>query len=100
LRQQSSDSGLTFGSAELAFGIGFTHLMDDLRLGYYTGKRPDYIVVDPTYRELFASMKVREPHVYQYINVMLNEQCRVLRDDNSYSIYDCREKPVQQAAHG
>lgn len=65
--QLRSCDGLVMGSAELAFGLGFdSGLVDDWRLGYHSGKRPDVVVMGKQYDGMIAGLKVREPEAYEY----------------------------------
>ncbi|HEY0546542.1 MAG TPA: glycosyltransferase family 39 protein [Pyrinomonadaceae bacterium] len=90
VRGNSTPSTLTMSSAEMAFGLGFDHVIDDLRLGYYSGKRPDFVVVGTTYEGLFGTLRTKEPVVYEHVQKLLTEQCRVAYEREPYKIYDCR----------
>lgn len=92
LRENSSSPSLIIGSAELAFGVGFDRVIDDLRLGYYSGKKPDFVVVGGTYEGLFGTLKTKEPEVYKHVTTLLTEQCREVYQETPYRIYDCRGK--------
>ena len=67
IRHLRSCDGLVMGSAELAFGLGFdSGLVDDWRLGYHSGKRPDVVVMGKQYDGMIGGLKVREPEAYEY----------------------------------
>ena len=80
---------LIFSSAEMAFGLGFDRVVDDLRLGYVTGKKPDVVIIGKTYRRLFETLKTAEPEAYRHVVETLAQNCRLAREDNFYQIYQC-----------
>jgi hypothetical protein len=90
LKENSNQSTLIMASAEMAFGPGFDRVIDDPRLGYYTGKTPDYLVVGVDYDELFKLLQSTEPNVYQHVNSLLTYQCKKVYDHTAYRIYRCR----------
>ncbi len=86
-----ASNGLIIGSAELGFGLGsFDHLVDDSRLGFFSGKKPDFIVVEEVYRTEFDLMKRNHPDVYQHIDSMLANQYKKVYDHEFYEIYSLR----------
>jgi hypothetical protein len=89
LQQESAGSGLIMGPATLAFSSGFDNprLIDDLRLGYVTHKRPDAIVLDDRYHEWLGLIKESEPQVARYIDDLLGKQYRLAYDQSGYQIY-------------
>jgi 4-amino-4-deoxy-L-arabinose transferase-like glycosyltransferase len=90
VKGSSTQPALTMSSAEMAFGLGFDRVVDDLRLGYYSGKRPDFVIVGTTYEGLFGTLQTKEPAVYQHVQKLLTEQCRVAFEHEPYKVYDCR----------
>jgi hypothetical protein len=65
------------GGAELAFELGFdANLIDDFRLGYYSGKRPDFIVANNIYRGWFNRSRTRHPEIHQHIQRLLGASYR------------------------
>jgi hypothetical protein len=83
------------GSAEMGFALGFNeHLIDDSYLGYYSGKRPDFIVVDEIYATSFRGSAVERPAVYDHINRLLTEQYRLVYDQGLYRIHAVADKPL------
>jgi hypothetical protein len=74
LRQNAFDGALMMGSAELGFELGFDrNLIDDSRLGYHTGKRPDLVVVDEIYEDAISGLRVKDPSAYQHVMAILGE---------------------------
>ena len=50
LKNNAGPNDLVMGSGELAFGLGFDgRVLDDCRLGYATGRRPQFIVIEGQY---------------------------------------------------
>jgi 4-amino-4-deoxy-L-arabinose transferase-like glycosyltransferase len=95
LKHQLRPSTLIMGSAEMGFALGFNeHLIDDSYLGYYSGKRPDFIVVDEIYATSFRGSAVERPAVYDHINRLLTEQYRLVYDQGLYRIYAVADKPL------
>jgi 4-amino-4-deoxy-L-arabinose transferase-like glycosyltransferase len=91
LKSQSEAGATIMGSAELGFVLGFkSNLIDDVRLGYLSGKRPDYIVVDETYQRSFDSYRSNESALYGHISVTLGGESSIIYNENSYRIYSHR----------
>jgi len=88
LKQNAAPSQLIMGSCELAFGIGFdANVVDDHRLGYFSGKRPDIVVVDARYRELFHLMRSRHSEISHYVQDYLRQHFTKRYDQESYEVY-------------
>lgn len=89
LNQKVGSSDLVMGSAELWFAIEKKeNLLDDYRLGYMTGKRANFIVVDaPRYKDWISSLESREPQTYTYIQRMLNDEFKLVYENNIYQLY-------------
>lgn len=88
LKEHAGPSSLIMGSTELAFALGFdANLVDDVRLGYYTGKRPDFIVVEEVYQDAFIGVSTQDMQVYQYIVDLLGNEYRPIYDHAHYKIY-------------
>ncbi|MEO8592447.1 MAG: glycosyltransferase family 39 protein [Candidatus Solibacter sp.] len=81
--------GIVMGSAELAFRLGFQDSMvDDPRLGYRSGKRPDFVVIDHNrYAEWIPQYEQREPDTYRYIRGMLDREFQQVLDTGAYQLY-------------
>ena len=73
LKNHATPSSQIVGGAELAFQLGFdAHLIDDPRLGYYSGKRPDFIVANSLYHGWFKRSQTRYPEIYNHIQRVLS----------------------------
>jgi hypothetical protein len=88
LRKNANGDQLIMASAEMGFGLGtFDHLVDDSRLGFQSGKRPDFIVIEEVYRTEFDSYKNRHPDIYQFIQSRLTNEYKKVYDHELYEIY-------------
>ena len=88
LKANAEPSAMIMGSTELAFALGFeSNLVDDVRLGYYTGKRPDYIVVEEVYKDAFIGMNDQNADVYRHIRELLANGYYPVYDQAHYTIY-------------
>jgi len=92
LRPHAASGQQIMGSAELGFALGFTaNLVDDYRLGYYSGKRPALIVVDDRYRQQFDAAKVKRIDVYRHVTGLLSREYSVAFDRAGYTVYESRK---------
>jgi hypothetical protein len=82
LKAHASPDALIVGSAELAFDFGFDgQVLDDCRLGYTSGRRPEFIVLDAFYYVYWIPyLAVHEPETNEYIQKLLKE--------DYYKVYD------------
>ena len=89
LQKNAGHPMLIMGSAALDFGLGFEGAaIDDPRLGYYSGKSPDFIVVgDVDYAEYFGGYQTEEPAVYRYIVERLAKEYRLVYNQAGQKIY-------------
>lgn len=77
------------GSSAFGFGLGFdSNLQDDIRLGYYTGKRPRYIIVNEEYEWVFRNYETTAPGVYRFIVERLRNEYRPVYDYAGVQIYE------------
>ncbi len=89
LKQKASNSQLIIGSAELAFQLGFhANVVDDYRLGFRSGKKPDFIVIDKNrYDEWIPLLKEQDPPAYRYATGMMEHEFHLLLDRGAYKVY-------------
>jgi len=86
LEHRALPEGSIYGAPELGLYIGFEHLIDDLRLGYYTGKIPDYIVIDRRSREWLDKTEDSEPDVVRRSRDMLAKG-KIIFSDSEFQLY-------------
>lgn len=82
LQRHASPDALIVGSAELAFDLGFDgRVIDDSRLGYTSGLRPDYIVLEAHYSQFwFSWFETHEASTLQYVRKLLAEDYEKVYD--------------------
>jgi hypothetical protein len=96
LRTHWTPSTVVIGPSELAFQLGFgPYLRDDIRLGYFTGVQPDYIVTNELYDRCFEAARRRDPALYGHIRRTLDRSSIVFRNQ-MFSVYAV--KPSLRAA--
>jgi hypothetical protein len=89
LKQNRRPGDLIMGSSELGFELGWkSDLVDDFRLGYLTGKKPDIVVLDKNrYQEWIPNLKVFNPKAYEFTTSLLAKEFRPVRRNESYIVY-------------
>src|SRR6267143_1431645 len=88
LKRNAHGDQVIMASAEIGFGLGnFDHLVDDSRLGFNSGKKPDFIVIEEVYRTEFESYKNRHSDLYQFIQSRLKNEYQKVYDQELYEIY-------------
>jgi 4-amino-4-deoxy-L-arabinose transferase-like glycosyltransferase len=91
LRQHIRQGQLAMGSAEFGYALGFdgVRLTDDQRLGFRSGKRPDFVVLDKNrYQEWIPQFQTTEPDTYQHITTMLARQFHPVMANGAYKLYE------------
>lgn len=90
LGREAPPGSLIIGNSELGFYFGFYsgHVVDDASLGYYSGKRADFLVVDDNgYREAFKGFASRDPGLDRYVRKTLTEDYLPVYQNPVYTIY-------------
>jgi len=89
LKQHAGPDSTIFGSAELAFELGFEgQVVDDFRHGYRSGKRPAIVVLDQNrYQEWIPNLQQTEPAAYTYITNLLDREFKLGYENAAYKIY-------------
>jgi 4-amino-4-deoxy-L-arabinose transferase-like glycosyltransferase len=99
LRSEVRPDDLIIGSAELGFGLGFTkQILDDTRIGFHSGRHPEYIVVDSRYQSWIAGYLASEPEVQAYVRTLLARQYEQVYAVETDVVYRCRQH--RGASHG
>jgi hypothetical protein len=75
IKQHAGPHAVVMGGGELGFDLGFYGpVVDDATLGYFSGKRPDFVVVDDKcYLEMLEGLQGRAPAVYRHVSKLLRE---------------------------
>jgi 4-amino-4-deoxy-L-arabinose transferase-like glycosyltransferase len=89
LREHAGSTASIIGSGELGFELGFDkNLRDDSSLGYFTGRKPDFVVIDENaYKQSLASYATKLPKLDNYVKQILTEQYHRVYDGPFYEIY-------------
>lgn len=88
LRSNRSAGQVVVGGAELGYLLGFNAtLRDDVRLGYYTGLRPEFVVTTGWYRLWFEAARSNDPAVHRYIESLLAHKFHLELTRGQYSVY-------------
>lgn len=99
LKRNAKPGDLIIGSGELAFELGFDgQVLDDARIGYYTGKKPEFIVLEAHYRYFWLqTLEAYEPAVYRYIMDLFKNKYEVVYDqiNDPYPTYGFSDRPYQ-----
>ena len=89
LAREAGPDARIIGGTELGFYFGFyNNVTDDTALGYYSGKRADFIVVDENgYGEVFKGFPARDPALDRYVRKTLTEDYHPVYKNAVYTIY-------------
>lgn len=87
LRDHSQAADTVMSDAVAGFALGFDrNVVDDAWFGYRTGKKPDWLVVTPTYAETIESLDQQRPGLSHYVHQFLGEYQPVF-SNTMYRIY-------------
>jgi 4-amino-4-deoxy-L-arabinose transferase-like glycosyltransferase len=91
MKQHGGPGALIMGPGQLAFEFGFDGaLVDDVRLGYFSGKIPEFYVRDAWYDDWLEQSKTRDPAVYKHVSTELAERYHEVFRNAGYKIYQLR----------
>lgn len=91
MKQHGQAGSLIMASGEFAFEFGFDgRVVDDVRLGYFSGKRPEFYVRDIWYANWLGKSETRDPAVYRHVRDALAEQYHEVFRNPGYTIYQLR----------
>lgn len=87
LRARFNRQTFIMGGAQLIFGLGPDwKILDDIQLGYNTGKRPDVVVIDPGWEDRIQMLQVVNPPVHKYVSNLLATEFHEVYNRNGYRI--------------
>lgn len=76
-----------YGSAAIEFGLAHRErLCDDVSLGYYNHRQPDYVVMDPIYEDSLEGLKYHDRAAYNSAEKKL-EGARKIYDHDDFQVY-------------
>lgn len=88
LKENTKADQMIMGPGVLGFGLRYPpNLIDDFRLGYLSGKTPDWIVVNEWYEAWFRLLKWIEPDAYQFVTARLANEFKPVYSRGGFSIY-------------
>jgi 4-amino-4-deoxy-L-arabinose transferase-like glycosyltransferase len=95
LRHAGAPSGI-IAAGEFAFALGFDSAMvDDIRLGYFSGRRPPFIVASSIYRGWLQQSAVLDPAIHHHMVQLLRDEYRVAFQNSTYTIYQRLPQPLE-----
>ena len=87
LRRQFNRSTFIMGGGGLLFDLGPQwNILDDVRLGYDSGKRAEVVVIDPSWDEGIQMMEGYTPKVYAFVGHLLAAEYREVYNRGGYRI--------------
>jgi hypothetical protein len=87
LRSQFKPSTFIMGGGGLLFDLGPQwNILDDVRLGYDSGKRAEVVVIDPSWDEGIQMMEGYTPKVYAFVGHLLTTEYREVYNRGGYRI--------------
>lgn len=99
LKHNAKPQDLIMGSGELAFQLGFDgQVLDDSRLGFLSGKIPEFIVLEAQYDiSWFPWFAAHEPDTYAYIQDLITNKYEIVYDQarDHYPTYGFSDRPYR-----
>ena len=87
LRAQFNRNTFIMGGGGLIFDLGPEwNILDDVRLGYDSGKRAEVVVIDPSWDEGIQMMEGYTPKVYAFVGHLLATEYREVYNRGGYRI--------------
>jgi len=94
LREAAGPADRIMASAEFGFLIGFDpRLIDDTKLGYDTGEKPEFVVIEHAYAANLRAMAARSPGFARFMRNFYENYLLVF-DQNHYQVYRRKCTPV------
>lgn len=88
LNKNAAPGELIMSAPEMRFALkSFDNHISDGTFGYYTGKRPVYIVFDPGVDDSWKDSKIYFPEFYEYFPRLLKDEYHVVYENPVYKIY-------------
>jgi hypothetical protein len=87
LRARFNRQTFIMGGAELIFGLGPDwNILDDVHLGFDTGKKPDVVVIDPAWEDRIQMLKEVSPPIHEFVSIQLKTEFREVYHRAGYRI--------------
>ena len=99
IQRNGPPGAVIFAPGEFAWGFDFQpRLVDDLRLGYYSHRRAEWVIVDSRWRELWEIYRRRQPELFAYLETSLHETYAKVHETGGYEIFRLRPAAAIPAA--
>ena len=99
LRSHARPGDIVMGPAGLAFGVGFDGgLVDDVRLGYFSGKQPRFFATNSFDRRWIEQRRFDDPPLYRHITHSLATNYREVFRNSGCIIHARRDSGSGTAA--
>ena len=91
-----------YAIAALGFSVPYSDFIDDGRLGFFTHRKADYILLDRSYSQWLLIYQRDEPAVYSYIQDLFEHEYRVAFQSGAYKVYErlAKENPHAMPIEG
>lgn len=98
LKANSNADTRVMGSAVLGFEYGYDRVIDDVRFGFNTGRRPDFLVINDVYEEGVSHYRAggEGAELARHVNNLLTQEYELVYDKNFYQIYARRGLAVRR----
>lgn len=88
LRTYSAQGKTILASASFGFALGFDAFKDDARLGKYSARLGDIVVLDPSYRQWYKHFETEEPEVSRYVTGLLRREYHTIQRNDLFEILE------------
>lgn len=92
LQEERARGRSIIASSVVGYGLGFSGFEDDWRLGLHTGRRPDVLVLDRSYRNFACRFEEKEPQAFAHVVEALTTDYRLRRKFGNFWLLE-RRKP-------
>jgi hypothetical protein len=87
VKQSMHSDSVIVGNTTAVFALGFDHLVDDERLGYFSSVTPDLVIVDRYYPIFWTWFRSDQPEVEQYVAFEIGAAYERAFQNEYYTIY-------------
>ncbi|MCU1232773.1 MAG: hypothetical protein JWP63_740 [Candidatus Solibacter sp.] len=87
LREHAGPQAFIMGGAEFIFGLSPEwKILDDIRLGYNTGKKPEIVVIDPAWEDRIQALEETSPEIHAFVKRALDTDFQEVYNHEGYRI--------------
>lgn len=100
IKSNSDPGDVTYGSAEIAFALGFDgNVVDDHWLGYERNRKPKFFILEEVYEEALDGRRRDLPEVYTYVIQTLEREYDLVYDKSHYRIFQRRDSSANTGSN-